>query len=353
MVEAPVPVAMAAAPVLEVRELKVHFPVAGGWFQRETRVVHAVDGVSLAIHPGEVVAVVGESGCGKTTLARAVLGLVDATAGEFRVKGAPITALDAASLRAHRRRVQMVFQDPFDSLNPRKTILATLAQPLSIHGIVPAGEIRREAARLLDLVGLSPGEAFLDRYPHQFSGGQRQRVCIARAIAVRPELVVADEAVSALDISIRAQILTLLRRLKGEFGLSYLFITHDLGVPRSLCDRVVVMYLGRIVEEGPTERIFTAPGHPYTAALLASCPLPDPRLARARKAVTLSGDLPSPVSPPAGCRFHTRCPAAQPICGREVPPAIELGQGQRAHCHFAADAPRWQAGAGPAQESKP
>jgi len=340
-------------PVLEVQDLKVHFPVRGGWFGRERRVVHAVDGVSLAVASGEVVAVVGESGCGKTTLARAVLGLVPATGGAIRVQGEDIAGLDSAALRAHRRRVQMVFQDPFDSLNPRKTVLATLAQPLAIHGIVPRSEIRREAARLLDLVGLSPGEAFLARYPHQFSGGQRQRICIARAIAVRPELVVADEAVSALDISIRAQILTLLQRLRAEFGLSYLFITHDLGVVRSLCDRVVVMYLGRIVEEGPTERIFECPAHPYTAALLASCPLPDPRAARARRAVMLPGDLPSPIAPPPGCRFHTRCPVAQPVCAREAPPAVALDHDQRSCCHFAAEAARWRPTLASAEEARP
>ena len=328
-------------PLLEVQDLVVRFPVGGGLLRRGRGQVHALSGVSLSVEPGEVVAVVGESGCGKTTLARSILGLVRPTEGAIRFRGEPIGAGDEAAAHRYRRHVQMVFQDPFDSLNPRKTVLQTLALPLSVHDIVPRAEIRREAARLLNLVGLSPGEAFLDRYPHQFSGGQRQRICIARAIAVRPQLIVADEAVSALDISIRAQILSLLRRLRDELGLAYLFITHDLGVVRSLCDRVVVMYLGQIVEEGPTEAIFARPRHPYTTGLINACPIADPVLARARKVPPLTGDPPSPVSPPSGCRFHTRCPVARDRCAVDPPAAMAFATGQRASCHFAAEAAQW------------
>jgi len=314
--------------LLEAHDLSVEFPVAGSRHAR----LRAVDGASIAIGPGEIVAVVGESGCGKTTLARALLGLAPIAAGRIAFEGEPIDTRDAGDLRRLRRRVQMVFQDPFDSLNPRKTAFVTLSQPLRAVGGMSRAERRREAAGLLDLVGLSPGESFLDRYPHQFSGGQRQRIGIARAIAVGPRLVIADEAVSALDISIRAQILTLLVRLRRELGLSYLFITHDLGVVRSFADRVVVMYLGRIVEEGATETIFAAPAHPYTAALIAACPVPDPIAARAP--VSLEGDVPSPVDPPKGCRFHTRCAFVADICRTTAPASVAAGDDYRVACHF-------------------
>ncbi len=330
--------------LLEVRDLKVHFAVGGGLFRRARGTVHAVDGVSLSLQRNEILAVVGESGCGKSTLARAMLGLVKITGGEVRLDDAPLLDLTTDQLRRYRRSVQMVFQDPFESLNPRKTIFRTLAQPLKIHGIVPPSELRTEAARLLDAVGLAPGEDYLDRYPHQFSGGQRQRICIARAIAVRPRVIVADEAVSALDISIRAQILALMKTLQTELGLSYVFITHDLGVVRSLCDRVCVMYLGQVMEEGPTDLIFAQPRHPYTAALIDSCPLPDPRRARARPAPPLAGDIPSPLNPPPGCRFHTRCPVVRDICKTVTPPAMAFADGQVSRCHFAHEAPSWPFG---------
>ncbi len=333
--------------LLEISGLEVHFPIGGGLFRAPRAHVHAVDGVDLSLAPGEVLGVVGESGCGKTTLARAVLGLVKPSRGAIAFEGVDIATQDTATQRAYRRRVQMVFQDPYDSLNPRKTVFQTLAQPLRIHAIVKRAELRAEASRLLDLVGLSPGADFLDRFPHQFSGGQRQRICIARALAVRPRVIVADEAVSALDISIRAQILTLLRRLQRELGLAYLFITHDLGVVRSLCDRVVVMYLGRIVEQGTVEAIFTQPRHPYTAALLSACPVPDPVLARARRDPPLAGDVPSPVDPPSGCRFHTRCPVAREICRTQAPGPWTSDTSHRAWCHFADEAASWNfAGAG-------
>ncbi len=328
--------------LLEIRNLEVHFPVGGGWLSAPRAVVHAVDGVSLHVRPGESVAVVGESGCGKTTLARAVLGLNQPTGGSIRFRDVDLLAARTAQqMRTCRREIQMIFQDPFDSLNPRKTVLQTLAQPLRIHRIVPRLQIRAEVIRLLDMVGLSPGESYLGRYPHQFSGGQRQRICIARAIALQPALVVADEAVSALDISIRAQILALLQKLQGELGLSYLFITHDLGVVRSFCERVVVMYLGHVVEEGPTEQIFQRPRHPYTIALLQACPLADPVVARKRAAAPLAGDIPSPISPPKACRFHTRCPMAQDICRAVAPPLVYCGGGQTSRCHFAGETGRW------------
>lgn len=329
-------------PLLEVDDLKVHYALSRGLL-KPSRVVHAVDGVSFTVEPGEIVGVVGESGCGKTTVARAVLGLTRATSGAIRLEGQDVGhRLIGDRSGAERRTVQMVFQDPFESLNPRKTVLATLSQPLRIHAIVPRNRIRDEAIRLLDLVGLSPGEAYLNRYPHQFSGGQRQRICIARAIALRPRLVVADEAVSALDVSIRAQILTLMRRLKDEFGLGYLFITHDLGVVRSFCHRVVVMYLGHVVEEGDADEIFDRPRHPYTTALLNASPIADPVAARKRRIPPVSGDVPSPLSLPPGCRFHTRCPVVRDICRTEKPPFRSyLGGRQRARCHFADEAESW------------
>ena len=317
-------------PLLEATDLSVHFPVEGS---RSAR-VRAVDGVSLSIGQGEIVAVVGESGCGKTTLARSLIGLAPLTTGRIRFDGQDSDPRDAGELRRLRRRIQMVFQDPFDSLNPRKTVLATLSQPLRIVRSMNPAQCRREAERLLDLVGLSPGERYLERYPHQFSGGQRQRIGIARAIAVAPSLVIADEAVSALDISIRAQILTLLARLREQLALSYLFITHDLGVVRSFADRTIVMYLGKVVEEGETEALFRAPAHPYTAALIAACPIPDPVAARSQPFVPLEGDVPSPVDPPPGCRFHTRCPIVRDVCRTVEPTTVDVGVAGRVACHF-------------------
>jgi oligopeptide/dipeptide ABC transporter ATP-binding protein len=325
-------------PLLEVRDLAVRF-ATGSWMNR--RQVQALDGVNVTVDPGEIVAIVGESGCGKTTLARSVLGLVKPSAGRVLFQGRDVAGFGDADMLAYRRAVQMVFQDPYDSLNPRRTVFGALARPLRIHRIVREAEMRREAARLLDLVGLSPGEAFLDRYPHQFSGGQRQRIGIARALAVRPSVIVADEAVSALDISIRAQILALMRKLRDELGVAWLFITHDLGVVRSICDRTVVMYLGRVVEEGPTEALFRRPRHPYATALINACPVPDPVLARLPRTDPLGGDPPSPASPPPGCRFHTRCPVARDVCATDDPRLRDVGEGRRAACHFAEEAETW------------
>ena len=319
--------------LLSVEGLSVSYTVGSGPFWHRPTLLTAVDGVSLEVRHGEVLALVGESGCGKTSLARSVSGLVAPAAGRVVLDGQDVTGFPAALGPRSRASVQMVFQDPFDSLNPRKTIFATIEQPLRIHSIVPAGARRAEVARLLDLVGL-PAWA-MDRYPHEFSGGQRQRIGVARAIATRPRLLVADEAVSALDISIRAQLLSLLARLKRELGLAMLFITHDLTVVRSFADRVAVMYLGRLVEEGPTERVFETPQHPYTRALLAATPIADPVRARDAARVPLGGDVPSPLAVPAGCRFHPRCPVAIERCGRDEPPHVDDSAGGYAVCHLA------------------
>ncbi len=321
-------------PLLDVRNLSVEFDAGRQGWGGAKRVVSAVDGVSLSLNEGEILGVVGESGCGKTTLARSILGLTHRSAGAVTLDGRAYHGVIEADTVQERRAIQMVFQDPFDSLNPRKTVFQTLAQPLRLHSVVPRRELRAEAHRLLELVGLSPAANYLDRYPHQFSGGQRQRIGIARAIAPRPRIVIADEAVSALDVSIRAQILRLMRQLQKELKLSYLFITHDLGVVRSLCDRVLVMYLGRVVEEGPAEAVLAAPGHPYTRALIASCPIPDPARRHLDRGAPLAGEVPSPLSPPPGCRFHTRCPIAGDICRVREPTAAEVSAGQRVFCHF-------------------
>ena len=339
------------SPLLEIENLTVHYPVGGGIFRRPQGFVHAVDGVNLTLNEGEIVALVGESGCGKTTLGRAILGLVKPTNGQIRLDGRDVIRLSRAQRRAYHQQVQMIFQDPFASLNPRKTVLQTLAQPLRVHNLATRGEVRRAAADLLEQVGLSPGVAFLDRYAHQFSGGQRQRICIARALAVRPRVIVADEPVSALDISIRAQILKLMRELQQRFHLSYIFITHDLGVVRSLSDRVAVMYLGEIVEEGKTEDIFRLARHPYTHALLAASPIANPVQARRRERITLAGDVPSAIDPPPGCRFHPRCPIAEPVCRYRMPDYAAFPGGHCASCHFAADAEQWVRRLGGTQEN--
>ncbi len=306
-------------PLIEVEQLQVHFPVADG-------VVRAVDGVDLALHAGETLALVGESGCGKSTLARAIMGLVRPRSGTITFKGERLYTLDHPSRRAQCRNLQMIFQDPDASLNPRLTLASSVAEPLRLHGI-PSGpkspsraEADAQVCELFRQVGLDP--TMRNRYPHELSGGQRQRVCLARALALRPEVVVCDEAVSALDVSVQAQILNLLVDLQKELGLAYLFITHDLSVVRQIADRICVMYLGQIVEEGPAETLIDAPRHPYTQALLSAVPSVDPSLRKPR--AVLHGDVPSPLSPPSGCRFHTRCPQAMDRCAREAPPRIRL-----------------------------
>ena len=328
---------MASASLLRVEDLVVSYKVGTGSLWRHPVDMVAVDGVNLTVRAGEVLALVGESGCGKTSLARTVSGLLAPRAGRVLLDGRDVTGFPAALGSGIRAAVQMVFQDPYDSLNPRKTVYATLEQPLRIHSIVPAAELRDEVGRLLMLVGL-PLSA-MDRYAHEFSGGQRQRIGIARAIAPRPRLLVADEAVSALDISIRAQLLSLLARLKRELGLAMLFITHDLTVVRSFADRVAVMYLGRLVEEGPTGRVFDAPSHPYTRALLAATPIADPARARSARREPLGGDVPSPLAVPPGCRFHPRCPIAIERCTRDEPRRVDDPAGGFAMCHLAGGAP--------------
>jgi len=294
--------------------------------------VRAVDGVSFNVARGETLALVGESGCGKSTTARLALRLIEPSAGTLHFDGADITALRGAALRKLRRRMQIIFQDPYASLNPRLTVGATIAEPMHVHHLPGA---RERVAELLGLVGLAPFHA--DRYPHEFSGGQRQRIGIARALAVQPELVVCDEPVSALDVSIQAQVVNLLKDLQARFGLAYLFIAHDLAVVRHMADRVAVMYLGRIVETAPVRSLFAAPRHPYTRALLAAIPHPDP--SRRGRVQPPAGDVPNPANPPPGCRFHTRCPHVAPICRERVPPLTMLAPDHGAACHFAAQLP--------------
>ena len=302
-------------PLLEATNLVKHFPISTLWRGAGARVVKAVDGVSFSLAAGETLAIVGESGCGKSTLARLVLRVIEPTAGGVRFDGRELTGASAAELRAQRRHLQMVFQDPYGSLNPRMTVGQALDEPLALHGLADAKARPARVAALLEQVGL-PGAAAA-RYPHEFSGGQRQRIAIARALAAGPRVIVCDEPVSALDVSIRAQILNLLAELQARLGLAYLFISHDLAVVRHIATRVGVMYLGRLVEVAGSEQLFQAPRHPYTRALLASVPLPLPA-ARAR-AAPLSGDVPSPLAPPPGCHFHTRCPFAEARCRSEVP----------------------------------
>lgn len=297
--------------LLEVSDLVKHFPVRGGVLARTKAFVRAVDGVSFEIRRGETLSLVGESGSGKTTTGRAILRLIEPTSGSIRFDGQELTTLKRSALRALRRRVQIIFQDPYSSLNPRKRVITVLCEAMAIHGLHTRAKRRDRAVELLRLVGLSPEAA--ERYPHEFSGGQRQRIGIARALAVEPELIVCDEPISALDVSIQAQILNLLEELQQRLGLTYLFIGHDLSVVRHISDRVAVMYLGKIVEIAPTESLFSNPVHPYTRALLSAVPVAD--LRHTRKRIVLQGDIPSPIAPPSGCTFHPRCPDARPECG--------------------------------------
>jgi oligopeptide/dipeptide ABC transporter ATP-binding protein len=328
---------MAKAPLLAVDALFKYFPLrrslAAGLMGRPQRRVQAAHGVSFSIQAGESFGLVGESGCGKTTLGRMVLGLLPPDDGAIRFDGQDITRTDPAERRALRRQMQMVFQDPYSSLNPRIRIGSAIAEPIRLHGIVPRGEVAAEVDRLLHRVGL-PASAAL-RYPSELSGGQRQRVGIARALSVRPRLLVADEAVSGLDVSVRAQVLNLLGDLRRELGLALMFISHDLGVIEYLCETVAVMYLGTMVESGPTAAVFARPAHPYTRALIAAVPRADPTAVRSEE-TPLAGEPPSPVEPPSGCPFRTRCPEAQAIC-ETPPPRVNLPGGRWAACHFAAD----------------
>ena len=319
--------------LVEVRDLTKHFPITSGiLFARQVGAVKAVDGVSFDVRRGETLGIVGETGCGKSTTARLVLRLLEPTAGEVRFEGEDITHLRGGALKALRREAQMIFQDPYSSLNPRKTIGSIIAEPFAVHGLEKDKGARKRAVQtLMETVGLNPEH--YNRYPHEFSGGQRQRIGVARALALKPKLLIADEPVSALDVSIQAQVLNLLREMQREFGLTVVFIAHDLSVVRHMCDRVAVMYLGKIVEVGPGDSLYGFPRHPYTGALLSAVPVPDPSH-HGKKRRLLTGDVPSPANPPSACRFHTRCPKAQPVCSVDDPPLEDKGSGTLTACHF-------------------
>jgi peptide/nickel transport system ATP-binding protein/oligopeptide transport system ATP-binding protein len=315
--------------LLEVQDLRKYFPVRAGLFARSSR-VHAVDGVSFWVREGETLGLVGESGCGKSTTGRLILRLLEPTEGEVRWRGARIDRLDAAGMRPIRRELQAVFQDPYSSLNPRMRARDIVTEPIRNYETLPAVALRERAEALFARVGLRPDQ--LVRYPHEFSGGQRQRLGIARALSVQPRLIVCDEPVSALDVSVQAQVINLLMDLQAEFRLSYLFVAHDLAVVEHISHRVAVMYLGKIVEIAPKRVVFSTPGHPYTEALLEAVPVPDPAVRKQRR--LLAGDVPSPVDPPSGCRFHTRCPYAEERCRREEPALREISPDQWVACHL-------------------
>ena len=320
----------AGPPVLEVIDLKKHFPVRKGLLSRTTGKVHAVDGVSFRIGEGETLGLVGESGCGKSTVGRTVLRLLDPTAGRILLNGRDVTDLGKTGMRAVRREMQIIFQDPYSSLNPRMSAGDIVGELLRVHDMGDAAERRERVADLFQRVGLSRGQ--MDSFPHEFSGGQRQRIGIARALALNPKVIIGDEPVSALDVSIQAQVINLLMDLQQEFNLSYLFVAHDLAVVEHISHRIAVMYLGRIVEHTDKRTLFTDPRHPYTEALLSAVPIPDPRLKR-RKLV-LEGDVPSPINPPSGCHFHTRCPYAEERCRIESPTLREIKPGHQVACHL-------------------
>ncbi|MEU1948015.1 dipeptide ABC transporter ATP-binding protein [Streptomyces sp. NPDC020125] len=339
-------------PLLKVSGLVKHFPIKKGLLQRQAGAVQAVDGLDFDVRPGETLGVVGESGCGKSTMGRLVTRLLEPTSGKIEFEGTDITHLNTAQMRPMRRDVQMIFQDPYSSLNPRHTVGAIVSAPFRLQGVTPEGGVKAEVQRLLALVGLNPEH--YNRYPHEFSGGQRQRIGIARALALKPKLVVADEPVSALDVSIQAQVVNLLDDLQDELGLTYVIIAHDLSVIRHVSDRIAVMYLGKIVELADRKDLYERPMHPYTKALLSAVPVPDPKRRAKRERILLKGDVPSPISPPSGCRFHTRCWKATEVCKSQEPPLVTLATGHQVACHHpenAADqAPQEKPGAEAAQK---
>lgn len=318
-------------PLLELQDIVKHFPVTGGMLLRQIASVRAVDGVNLEIREGETLGLVGESGCGKSTLGRLILRLEEPTSGDILFRGESILGYDKGQMRALRREMQIIFQDPFSSLNPRKNVAHIIGEPLYVHGMTNRREREKKVLRLLEVVGLK--REHMRRYPHQFSGGQRQRIGVARALALNPKLVICDEAVSALDVSIQAQVINLLQDLQEEFGLTYLFISHDLSVVEHISNRIAVMYLGEVVELADSDTLYKEPIHPYTQALLSAAPVPDPK--RMSKRTTLIGDVPSPINPPSGCRFHTRCPFARDTCSREAPQLNEVRENHFVACFFA------------------
>ena len=351
----PPPAKPTVEPLVRLEGVKKHFPITRGIiFQRKVGAVHAVDGVDLEIFPGETLGLVGETGCGKSTLARVVMRLHSLTEGKLWFDGRDVSNIRGRDLRDLRRDMQMVFQDPYASLNPRKTVGSIIGAPFRLHGTIPKNKVKGEVQQLMELVGLNPEH--YNRYPHEFSGGQRQRIGVARSLALRPKLIVCDEPVSALDVSIQAQILNLLEDLQNEFHLTYLFIAHDLSVVKHVSDRVSVMYLGKIVETAERDSLYAQPRHPYTGALMSAVPVPDPKLAKAKRRIILEGDVPSPIDPPSGCRFHPRCPRTQslakeqgltdehgallrfvPRCHDEEPFLTDQGPGHTAACHFPLD----------------
>nr|WP_224756250.1 dipeptide ABC transporter ATP-binding protein [Streptomyces sp. col6] len=325
-------------PLLRVEGLVKHFPIRKGLFQRQSGAVKAVDGIDFEVYPGETLGVVGESGCGKSTMGRLITRLIEPTGGKVEFEGRDITHLSMGQLRPMRRDVQMIFQDPYSSLNPRHTIGTIVSAPFRLQGVEPEGGLKNHVQELLSLVGLSPEH--YNRYPHEFSGGQRQRIGIARALALRPKLVVADEPVSALDVSIQAQVVNLLDDLQDELGLTYVIIAHDLSVIRHVSDRIAVMYLGKVVELADRKSLYSAPMHPYTKALMSAVPVPDPRRRGVKsERILLKGDVPSPISPPSGCRFHTRCWKATEICKTQEPPLVALKTDHQVACHHPENAP--------------